>query len=243
MATTFISGASSGIGAELARQLAARGDDLALAARRLDRLDALADELRPQDVRVTTHLLDVTDATAVATTMAAAVAAHGGLDVVVVNAGTGGGAPVGTGHPERNAHVLDVNLLGALAQCESALEHFRARGRGHLVLVSSVAAVRPLPGSVAYSTSKAALRHLGRALQADLAGSPIDVTIVLPGYVDTEMTAGVRSPLKVAARPAVAQLVAAMDARVDQAWVPRWWGFLARVVLPLVPDAALRRFG
>lgn len=246
MTAYFVSGASSGIGAELARQLAARGDDLALAARRVDRLEALAAELRPLGVRVTTHQLDVTDPDAVAAVVAAADDAHGGptggLDVVVVNAGTGGGAPVGTGRPDRNAHVLDVNLVAAMAQCDAALERFRARDAGHLVLVSSVAALRPLPGSVAYSTSKAGLRHLGRALQADLADTGVDVTILLPGFVDTEMTTRVRSPLKVGAGPAVRQVVAAMDARVSEAFVPGWWRVVARVVLPLVPDRLLRRF-
>ncbi len=106
MTTWFITGASSGIGAELARQLARRGDDVALAARRSDRLAALADELADAPGTVTVHELDVTDHRMVAAAMRAADEAHGGLDVAVANAGIGGGRAIGAGGQAANESVV-----------------------------------------------------------------------------------------------------------------------------------------
>ncbi len=244
MTATFISGASSGIGAELALQLGARGEHVALAARRVDRLDALASEIRRLGVTATVHELDVRDAAAVDAAVRAADEAHGGLDRVVVNAGTGGGQPIGLGRHDANVALLEVNLLGALAQAEVAMSLFRPRDRGHLVLMSSVAAVRPLPGSsAAYAASKAAVRHLGGALAIDCHDTGIDVTTVLPGWVDSEMTEGVTTRLKAGTASAVAELVDILDERPVEAWLPGWWGFVGRRVLPLVPPGILRRFG
>ncbi|MBY5162947.1 SDR family NAD(P)-dependent oxidoreductase [Salsipaludibacter albus] len=243
MAAYFISGASSGIGAELARQLAARGDAVALAARRTDRLTALADELSANGAIVSVHELDVTDAAAVDREVRAADAVLGGLDVVVANAGRGGGAVVGDGHHDRNVGVLETNLVGVFAQAEVALSLFRPRGVGHLVLVSSVAGTRGLPGSSAsYSVSKAGVLQLGRALRTDLAGSGIDVTVVIPGWVSSEMTERVPERVKTDVETAVASMLDSIDARRGEAYVPRWWRLLARGVLPLVPGRVLRRF-
>lgn len=242
MTATFISGASSGIGAELARQLCARGEDVALAARRTDRLDALADQLRPLGATVSVHPLDVRDAAAVDAAIRAADGEHAGLDRVVVNAGRAGGARVGAGRHADNVALFEVNLLGALAQAEVAMSLFEPRDRGHLVLVSSVAAVRPLPGgSATYGASKAALRHLGGALAIDTRDTGVDVTTVLPGYVESEMTTGVPGWVKTDVGPAVARLVEILDERPREAWLPGWWGPVARGVLPLVPGRALKR--
>lgn len=244
MSAWFVSGASSGIGAELARQLAARGDDVALAARRVQRLEALADDLRPLGVTATVHGLDVTDAAAVDRQIRAADAAHDGLDVVVVNAGVGGGARVGHDRHEDNRHLLEVNLLGALAQTETALQLFRPRDAGQVVLMSSVAGLRALPGTMAtYSASKAALRSLGRSLQADLAGSGVIVTILLPGYITSEMTEDVPEAIKTATAPAVTSIIEAVDDRRAEAYIPGWWKAVARGLLPVVPRSVLRHFG
>lgn len=247
MTTWFVSGASSGIGAELARQFAARGDHLALAARRLPRLEALAEELRPLGVTVTVHELDVVDAQAVDAAIRTADevhADHGGLTGVVVNAGVGGGARIGVGSHGDNAHLLQVNVLGALAQMETALSLFVARNAGTVVLVSSVAGTRALPGTMAvYSASKAALRSLGRSVRADLAGTDVQVTTVLPGFVDSEMTQGMSARIKADVGDAVAQILDAIDRGADEAYVPGWWKPVAKGVLPLVPDTLMRRFG
>lgn len=243
MASYFISGASSGIGAELARQLTARGDDVALAARRVGRLEALADQLRRSGATVTVHELDVTDLAAVDQVVRAADAAHDGLDVVVANAGRGGGSRVGSGRPDANVGVLETNLLGVLAQAEVAMALFLPRRAGHLVLVSSVAGTRALPGGAAsYSVSKAGVRELGRALQMDAVDSGVAVTVVTPGWVESELTERVRTRLKTPVEPAVSSMLAGIDAGRREVYVPRWWRPVAQVLLPLVPDRVLRRF-
>lgn len=237
----FISGASSGLGAEMARQLAARGDDVALAARRVDRLDALAQELRRPGVRVTTHELDVTDTDAVAGVLHAADRAHDGLDVVVVNAGIGGAARVGVGDLADSLAVVDTNVRGALAQAHVAMALFRARGVGHLVLVSSIAGDRGLPGRAAvYSMSKAALTSLGQSLQAEVQGSGIEVTVLRPGFIQTDLTKRTSGPHVTGLQRGVAAMLAGIDGRRRQPAVPMWWAPVSGVLRAL-PTRLLRR--
>lgn len=243
MTAYFISGASSGLGAEMAGQLARRGDSVALAARRTERLEALAHRISRQGGEITVHTLDVTDPDAVESVIRAADDLHGGLDVVVVNAGRGGGARVGTGRLQENQGVLDTNLRGALAQVEAAMELFRRRGRGHLVLVSSLAAVRGLPGSAAiYSASKVALASLGESLRVELASSEIDVTTLRPGYIRTELNERARFTYMTGLERGVESMIAAMDSRAGDVVVPAWpWrplGWLFR----LAPARLIRRF-
>lgn len=239
--TYFISGASSGIGAEMARQLGARGASLALAARRLPQLEEVAASL-PADSRVSVHPLDVTDAAAVAATFGQAIDIHQGLDVVVVNAGRGGGKKVGAGEPAENAAVITTNLLGALHQAEAAMEHFRQRGKGHLVLISSLAALRGLPGSAAaYSASKAGLTSLGESLRIETTGSDITVTTLHPGYIRTELSAHARFPYMTSLERGVAAIIALIDRRVAEAVVPRWPWAVAGLLLRHAPEWALRR--
>ena len=156
--TILITGASSGLGAEMARQFAAAGHDLALCARRTDRLEAVRDEiLAGHPARtVLVRPLDVDDHDDVFVAFRELADGLGGLDRVVVNAGLGKGAPLGTGHFDANRRTIMTNLVSGLAQCEAAMEHFRAAGRGHLVVVSSMSAVRGLPkAQTAYAASKA----------------------------------------------------------------------------------------
>lgn len=242
MTTWFITGASSGIGAELARQLARRGDDVALAARRSDRLAALADELADAPGTVTVHELDVTDHQMVAAAMRAADEAHGGLDVAVANAGIGGGRAIGAGGQAANESVVATNLVGVVSTAEVALALMVPRGAGRIVLVSSVAAARGLPGSAAiYSASKAAVARLGESLAVQLRGTGVGVTTVFPGWIDTELTARVPERVKVAAPGAVAELVAGVDRGATTLYVPRWWRPLAGL-LRVVPDGLVARF-
>ena len=139
----LITGASSGLGEGMARRFAAMGRDLALAARRTDRLDALREELLAAHpgIRVETAAMDVDDPSR-SRVVPDLVERLGGLDRFVVNAGIGKGASIGTGKAWANRAVLHTNVLGAHAQCEAAMEVFRAQGAGHLVLISSVASIR-----------------------------------------------------------------------------------------------------
>jgi len=240
---TLITGASSGLGAEMARQFAAKGHELALVARRRERLAELRDSL--PGARVLIQALDVDDHDAVFRAFAELDGAIGGLDRVIVNAGIGKGAPVGTGRFDVNKQTITTNLLSALAQCEAAMQLFRARGRGHLVVVSSMSAVRGMPKAMtAYSASKAGIAAVAEGLRAELLGTPIKVTTLLPGYIRSEMNEQVaqRTPLMSSTEDGVRAMVRAIEKQVATAAVPAWpWRPLG-VVLRHAPLGVIRRF-
>ncbi len=238
----LITGASSGLGEGMARAFAEKGRALALCARRVDRLTALAQELRGQADQVAVAALDVTEFDTVPTVFGALRDELGGLNRVIVNAGSGKGAPIGTGKAHANLETVQTNLTGALAQAEAALEIFREQGFGHLVLISSVSANRGLPkAQAAYSASKAGLTALGQGLQAEFAGSPITVTVIEPGYIETDINRGVKTRLMASTEAGVAAMVAAIEAEKAHAAVPRWpWEPLAAAMRHL-PEPVSRR--
>jgi len=195
----LITGASSGLGAGMARLFAVEGRDLALVARREDRLEALAAELRAAhpEITVVTAALDVTEHDRVFAVFGECAERLGGLDRVIVNAGISGGTAVGGGGFPSNLRIVMTNFVGALAQCEAAMSLFHRAGAGHLVVVSSVSAMRGMPGSMTtYAASKAGLSALAEGIRADAYGTRISVTTLHPGCIRSEMTeapAGCRS--------------------------------------------------
>lgn len=242
----LITGASSGLGAGMARLFAARGRDLALAARRTDRLDALRAELEQASpgIRVVTRSLDVNDHQAVAAVFDDCRAELDGLDRVIVNAGLGKGARIGTGRLDANLQTATTNFLGALAQCEEAMRIFYAAGQGHLVVVSSVSAVRGMPSAMTtYGASKAGLAALADGIRSDVLRSPITVTTLFPGYIRSEMNERVQHRVRamVDTETGCRAMVAAIEREVDEAYVPRWpWALSARV-MRYGPLRAVRR--
>jgi len=238
----LISGASSGLGEGMAKTYAAQGRALALCARRTDRLDELKSELGAQASQIAVAGLDVTDVDAVPLVFGALRDELGGLDRVIVNAGLGKGAPIGTGKAYANLETVRTNLIGALAQIEAAMEIFRAQNSGHLVLISSMSAVHGLPkAQAAYSASKAGLSALGEGLQAELIGSPIKVSVILPGYIATDINAGVKSKMMTDLDTGVAALVAAIDSERGRAVVPRRPWTVVDLALRHLPAAITRR--
>ncbi|MFC4692079.1 MULTISPECIES: SDR family oxidoreductase [Geodermatophilus] len=240
----LITGASSGLGMGMARRFAARGRDLALAARREHLLEELRDELLAAHpgIRVVTAALDVDDATAVAEGVPALAAELGGVDRFVANAGIGKGASVGTGAGWANRATLFTNVLGTHAQCEAAVELFRAQGSGHLVVVSSVASVRGMRGTrTAYGASKAALNALAEGIRSDLLGTGIRVTTVLPGYIETDINVGRRGPFTVDLDTGVDALVAAIEREPVRAYVPEWPWRPVSALLRVLPLPVVRR--
>jgi short-subunit dehydrogenase len=248
MPTTLITGASSGLGAEMARQLAARGHDLALCARRTDRLEELRAEILAADSgrRVEVAALDVTDDDAVFARFAEFREAFGTIDRVVVNAGLGKGAPLGTGGYAANRETAMTNFVGALAQTEAAMEVFRAQERGHLVMVSSMAAMRGMPKAITtYAATKAAVAHLVEGLRNELHGSGLDIklTVLYPGYIASEMNEHVADKVRfmVSTEEGVKSMVAAIEAEKAQAHVPPLpWAPLS-VVMKHAPLPVLKR--
>src|SRR3712207_2012854 len=179
----------------MARRFAAMGRDLALAARRADRLQALQKELLAAHpgIRVVSAGMDVDDADPVATVFPDLADRLGGFDRVIVNAGIGKGASIGTGDAAANRAILRTNVLGSHAQCEAAMELFRRQGAGHLVLISSVASIRGMRGTrTAYGASKAALNALAEGIRSDVHGSQIRISTILPSYIETDLNVGRR---------------------------------------------------
>ena len=244
MSTILITGASSGLGAEMARQFAAKGHDLALCARRTERLEQLREEIGAAHpgVRVEVRALDVTDEAAVFEVFGAFRADFGGLDRVIVNAGLGKGAPIGTGRYDANRETAMTNFVAALAQAEAAMEIFREQDAGHLVLVSSMSAMRGMPKSMTvYAATKAALSHLGEGLQYELLGKPIKVSVLHCGYIASEMNEQVQQQVRFMAstEDGVRAMVEAIEKQKPQAYVPPLpWTALAPVMkhapLPLL---------
>ncbi len=240
MSTILITGASSGLGAEMARQLAARGHDLALCARRTDRLDSLREEIRAADPRrrVEVRALDVSDDAQVFEVFRGFRSDFRTIDRIVVNAGLGKGAPLGTGGHAANRETAVTNFLGALAQCDAAMEIFRAQERGHLVVVSSMSAMRGLPKTMTtYAATKAGVAHLAEGLRNELYGTPlgrtVKITVLYPGYIASEMNEHVRdrTPLMVSTEKGVRAMVAAIESEQADACVPRLpWALLAPVM-------------
>ncbi len=232
----LVTGASSGLGRGMARELARLGRNVALCARRTDRLEELRRELEAAHpgIRVLVRTVDVTRHDQVFEAFHAFDRDLGGLDRVIVNAGIGKGRRVGTGHFAENLETAETNFVAALAQCEAALEIFRARSAGHLVVISSVSAVRGMRGSLTtYAATKAGVAALAEGIRADLLRTPIRVTTLLPGYIRTEMNAGAKdAPFIVDVETGCRALVRAMEREPAEAYVPRWpWaalGFLMR---------------
>ena len=245
--TILITGASSGLGAEMARQFAALGHDLALCARRTDRLDELAAEIHASypGRRVGTRALDVNDDDQVFEVFRAFRDDFGRLDRVVVNAGLGKGAPLGTGGYQANRQTAMTNFVGALAQCEAAMEVFRAQDSGHLVMVSSMSAMRGLPRTMTtYAATKAGAAFLAEGLRAELYGKPIKVTVLYPGYIASEMNDGVAAAenrMMVSTEKGVRAMVSAIEKEKESACVPPLpWAPLS-VVMRHAPLPIFRR--
>jgi short-subunit dehydrogenase len=182
-----ITGASSGIGEALAKHYASRGATLGLIARRKQELERLAGVL---PCLTFCYPLDVTDAEGLKAAAADFIACAGVPDLVIANAGIS----VGTLTQEATdqpvfERVLAVNVVGLFNTFHPFVEPMRAAGRGTLAGIASVAGIRGLPGSGAYSSSKAAAITYLEALRGELRGSGIKVVTVLPGYIETPMTA------------------------------------------------------
>jgi NADP-dependent 3-hydroxy acid dehydrogenase YdfG len=180
-----ITGASSGLGEATARHLVGEGAKLVLGARRLDRIQALAQELNlGTDAAVET---DVTDREQVKRLVDAAVAAHGRIDVIINNAGLMPHSPLERGKVDDWDRMIDVNLKGVLYGIAAALPHMTRQKSGHIINVSSVAGHKVRPGSAVYAATKAAVRMLSEGLRQEVKPYNIRTTIISPGAVQSEL--------------------------------------------------------
>ena len=162
----------------------------------------------------------------------------GGIDRVIVNAGIGKGAPLGSGKLWANKQTIETNLVAALVQIETAIEMFKNADGGHLVLISSVLGNKGVPGvKAAYAASKAGVSSLGESLRAEYASGPITVTVLEPGYIESEMTAKSGSTmLMVDNESGTRAMVNAIERETGRAAVPWWpWGPLVQLMKVLPP--------
>ena len=237
-----ITGASSGIGAALAAHYAGPGVTLGVTGRDPARLAAVAAGLGKAGATVVQGVFDVRDRPALAGFLGGFDAGHP-IDLMVVNAGVLEGRQA-DGTPEDGEaarRVIEINLLGAVDSVHAVLPGMTARGHGHIVLVSSLAGLSPVPDAPAYSASKAGLLGYGRALRAALQPSGVRVSVVCPGYVESAMTNSHigKQPGKITAA-AAAGLIAAGVARNRAVIGFPTVLFRMAMITPFVPEAINR---
>lgn len=186
-----ITGASSGLGAEAARYLVKAGAKVALGARRLDRLKALAEELGSDNCTV--FQVDVVDREQVAAFVDHAVKAFGRIDVMINNAGVMPLAPLEMLRLDEWDQCIDVNIKGVLWGIAAAMPHFKAQQSGHFINVSSVAGHKVGIGSAVYAATKHSVRVVSEGLRQEVKPYNVRTTVLLPGAVDTELPASVKA--------------------------------------------------
>jgi short-subunit dehydrogenase len=237
--SVFITGASSGIGEALARELARRGYRLALVARSHERLEKLRQELGG-DTHIQT--LDITDTASIGPALDAARRALRHIDIVVANAGIGRIRAVGTGDFQDDLDTFATNISGACATLDAGLRMMREQGHGHLVAISSVSRYRGLPGSAAYGASKAALHLYMQSLRAETWNEGIHVTELAPGFIDTPMNRGAKSrPFVIPVEKGARLMADLIGRRRAYSTVPAWpWALVANT-LRLLPTAVIAR--
>ena len=184
----LITGASSGLGAALARAYAGPGVTLALGGRDPSRLEAVSRDCRGAGAAAHEEMVDVLDKPALAAWIGAA-DARAPLDLVIANAGISAGTGGGGESDEQARRIMAVNVEGVIDTVLPALALMRPRRRGQVAIMSSLAAFRGFPGAPAYCAGKAAVRVWGEALRGHLHAEGIGISVICPGYVETPMTA------------------------------------------------------
>jgi NAD(P)-dependent dehydrogenase (short-subunit alcohol dehydrogenase family) len=188
--TALVTGASSGLGANFARALAAAGARVVVAARRTDRLAALVDEIQAAGGTAHAVAMDVADAASILAGFAEAVAAAGPIDVFVANAGVATESMTLDQPASEVDALLSVNLRGVVLSVQEAARRMVASAcDGRIIIIGSITADKIYPGAAVYGATKAAVRHLGRSLAREWARKGINVNVIQPGYFRSEMTA------------------------------------------------------
>ena len=185
-----ITGASSGLGEATARHLGAAGASLVLAARRGDRLETLAAEIRAKGGKAEVVVADVSRRADVEALAQKAVASFGRIDVMINNAGLMAIAPMSEAKVEDWERMIDINIKGVLYGIAAALPVFQKQGAGHFINIASVAGVKVFsPGGTVYSGTKFAVRAISEGLRHETGGA-IRTTVISPGAVDSELKLG-----------------------------------------------------
>lgn len=237
----LITGASSGLGHGMAVEFAKQGCNLALCARRVERLEELKAQLESinPSIKVFIRSLDVNDHDAVFSVFKAFRDDMGTLDRVIVNAGMGKGASIGTGYFHANKQTAVTNFVSAVAQCEAAMEIFREQNAGHLVTISSISAVRGFRRAMTvYAATKAAITSLSEGIRIDVRNTPIKVTCIHPGFIRSEINDKVEKvPFIVDTETGCKAMVKAINKEKANSYVPTWpWAWL-HWILRIAPQS------
>ena len=235
----IVVGASSGIGAAIATQLAKRGSTVAVVARRAQALEAIASA---HPGRVRTYAFDTTDVDAVAELQDRIVADLGGLDAIFYAAGVMPAIAEGEYAFEKEREMVDVNLLGAIAWITPAAARFEAARAGTIVGISSVAGERGRRKNPVYGTTKAALTAYLEGLRNRCARYGVNVVTAKPGFIDTPMTKGVEGMFWLISADEAAAAIIRLAERGNSAsgFVPKRWALVA-LVLRMIPSFIFRR--
>ena len=243
--SVIITGASSGIGAALAHEFANRGYNIALCARRVEKLEALQQALtqKNSNLQIITAALDVNALDTVPVVLNDIKSRLGNIDIVVANAGITGVRRTGSGDLSVDKSILQTNLFGAIATIDAAVAIFREQGFGQIVGMSSFSAFRGIPGSAAYSASKAALTNYLQAVGTELyRKKDIKVTAIHPGFIRTEIDDNIdKFPFVIDADKAANTMVNAIEKGKTDIVVPSWPWAILRKVMPKLPESIIAK--
>ena len=169
----------------------------------------------------------------------------GKLDRIIVNAGVGDGRRIGNGKFEINRATVETNFISALAQCEAAVEIFREQKFGHLVVISSMSALRGMPKHLtAYGASKAGVAALAEGIRAELIDTKIKVSTIFPGYIRTEINEGAKKlPFEVDVETGSHLLVKAIEKQPVKAYVPQWPWLPIGLAMKILPLKIVNKLG
>jgi short-subunit dehydrogenase len=238
----WITGASSGIGEEVARELARRGARVCATARRADALE----ELAASQPGIAAHPGDITDPDSMRSVVAAITAEHGHIDIALLNAGTYRPILPEEFSAELFRPHIEVNVMGTVNCIEAVLPGMRARGRGRIAVVASVTGFAALPMASAYGATKAFLISMADSLRADLAGerSGVRVTVVAPGFVTTSLTEqnDFEMPFVIEADEAARIIVDGLEAGRDEIAFPRRMSFAMKLIGRWLPGPVRRGY-
>ncbi len=235
MQKIFITGASSGIGESLARHYASQGAQLALVARRADWLEKVAASITP---RPEVYVCDVRDASALKHAAHDFISKHGVPDIVIANAGVSRGTLTEIENDlDAFKEMLDINVMGMVNTFHPFVGPMKANASGTLVGIASVAGFRGIPGSGAYSASKAAIIRYCESLRVELRNDGVSVVTICPGYIRTPMTVvnKFKMPFLIDADDAAIRFARAIARKTSFAVIPWSMGIAARV-LRILPN-------
>jgi short-subunit dehydrogenase len=239
----LVIGASSGIGAELSRQLASHGCPVALVSRREDQLNSLADDINRIAGRnlARVYPADVTDYAAAPKILQQVIGELGGLDVVVYSSGTMPKVGADEYNTEKDIGMVEVNLLGAIAWLNPVAERFAKTKSGVIVGIGSVAGDRGRRGMPVYNTTKAALETYLEALRNRLGQYGVQVTTIKPGFIRTPMTEGLSIPLPAGTpEKTAADIIAAIESGAGVTYTPGFWRYVMTLI-KLLPSPVMQK--